>query len=126
MQYHKIAVWVLVALGVSGIMISPALANKASIQIEAPGDVVKGTTITITLNVSHKGNNWFHYTNWVRVAVNGSEVKRWEYTRGNRPESENFGLTFTYTVVEPVEIVAEANCNLHGSVGPATLKINLR
>ena len=126
MRYHRITIWLAVVSCLAALMVSPAMANKASVQIEAVGDVVQGDTITIKLNVSHKGNNWFHYTNWVRLVVNGTEVKRWEYTRSKRPEAENFTLAFSYTVKEPIEIVAEANCNLHGSMGPATLKVDPR
>ncbi|MFC1505398.1 desulfoferrodoxin family protein, partial [Thermodesulfobacteriota bacterium] len=68
----------------------------------------------------------FHYTNWVRVSVNGSELKRWEFSRSNRPENENFTLTVTYAVTAPIEIVAEANCNMHGSEGPATVTVNAK
>jgi desulfoferrodoxin (superoxide reductase-like protein) len=109
-----------------GLMTTPAIANKASLQIEAPTEVSSGTTITIKLNVMHEGNNWFHYTNWVRVTVNGSELKRWEFSRRNRPENENFTITVTYEVTAPIEIVAEANCNLHGSEGPATVTVNVK
>jgi desulfoferrodoxin (superoxide reductase-like protein) len=105
---------------------TPALANKTSLRIEAPTEVSPGSTITITLHVMHNGNNLFHYTNWVRVSINGTELQRWEFSRGNRPESENFTLTKTYTVSEPLEIVAEANCNLHGSAGPAFATVKLK
>ena len=37
---------------------------------------------------------------------------------GNRPEAAIFTKEVKLTVNEPLEIVAEANCNLHGSAGP--------
>ena len=126
MKPFKIVFAITVAVFLSGLLTMPAMANKSSLRIEAPAVVSPGTTITIQLHVSHNGNNYFHYTNWVRVAVNGSEIKRWEFSRGDRPESENFTLTIPYKVTTPIEIVAEANCNLHGSDGPATFAVNLK
>ena len=39
---------------------------------------------------------------------------------------ENFSKEITYTVNEPLEIVAEANCNTHGSNGKVTKKVSLK
>ena len=114
-----IAICLIAALG------TPAWANKTSVQIEVPATVSAGTTLTIRLHVTHDGNSWFHYTDWVRVTVNGTELKRWEFSRKNRPENENFTLEVTYPVTAAAEITAEANCNLHGSAGPAFATVNL-
>ena len=40
-----------------------AFANKASVSIDAPESAMKGSEITIKLNVEHDGNSMFHYTN---------------------------------------------------------------
>ena len=45
---------------------------------------------------------------------------------GNRPEGAIFTKEIKLMVNEPLEIVAEANCNLHGSAGPAKKKIALK
>ena len=104
----------------------PAFANKSAVTIEAPAETSPGSTITIKLNITHKGNSGFHYTQWVSLNINGTEVKRWEYTRKERPESDNFSLFFTQTVDSPIEIVAQARCNIHGSKGPATFKVDVK
>jgi hypothetical protein len=59
--------------------------------------------------------------------VNGSEIKRWKFGSFSRPESNNFSREITYTVTTgPLEIVAEANCNMHGSNGTATATVSTR
>ncbi len=106
---------------VFGVMMATSVfADKTSVQIEAPAKAKKGETITITVKVTHDGNNIFHFTNWVYVKVNGKEVARWEYSVANRPESENLSLTTTVTVEETAYIEAMGNCNLHGSTGMKT------
>ena len=103
-----------------------ALADKSSVTIEAPGSVVKGSEITIRINVAHDGNSMFHYTKWVYVMINGKETNRWEYSWRKRPEDKNFTKEITYTVNEPIEIVAEASCNTHGSEGKVTHTVSLK
>ena len=100
-----------------------AFADKTSVTIDAPASVKKGTEITIKINVKHKGNNFIHYTNWVVVKANGDEIARWDFSAGNRPENETFSRDLKYTVKGPTEITAQGNCNIHGSTGPAVLKI---
>lgn len=95
----------------------PALADKSAVQIDAPLTAAKGDEITIKLNVTHHGNNMFHYTNWVYVKANGKEIARWTFSSTKTPESENFIKEVKYTLNEPVQIEAEANCNIHGSTG---------
>jgi len=126
MKYAKNFILMGVALLVSTIVVTPVFANKAAVSIDAPVAVPQGTEITIKLNVTHHGNNWFHHVNWVYLKVNGEEVKRWEFSWKNRPESGNFTRTFTYNVVAPIKVTAEANCNLHGSQGPASLSIDVQ
>ncbi len=53
-----------------------AYANKTSVVIAAPEAASKGSSVTITITVSHNGNNWFHFTDWAYIKVNGTEVQR--------------------------------------------------
>lgn len=105
---------------------TPLFADKSSTKIEAPDNVKKGSTITIKITVTHSGNNFFHYTNWVYVNINGKEVARWDYSSSDRPENEIFSKEIKYTVNEPITIEAEANCNLHGSKGKSVKKIEVQ
>lgn len=57
-------------------------------------------------------------TKWVRVKVDGEEIKRWEYSMGSLPESARFTTEVTLLITGPCEVEAEASCNLHGSKGP--------
>lgn len=116
------AVMVLVITLYSGV----SLADKSAATIEVPDQAAKGTEITIKIHVTHSANNFFHYTNWVKVIVNGKEAAFWEYSTGNRPEDAKFTKEIKLTITEPMEIVAEANCNLHGGQGPAKKMINLQ
>jgi desulfoferrodoxin (superoxide reductase-like protein) len=102
-----------------------AWAGKSSVTIEAPAAAQKGSEITIKLNVAHNGNSVAHYTQWVYVKVNGKEIQRWEFGAFNRPESEKFLREVKITVNEPLEIIAEASCNLHGSAGSAKAKVEV-
>ena len=108
------------------ILANNALANKASVKIDAPDSVVKGSEITIKINVEHDSNSMFHYTKWVYVMINGKETNRWEYSWRKRPESNNFTKEITYTVNEPLEIVAEASCNTHGSENKVLHTVSLK
>jgi desulfoferrodoxin (superoxide reductase-like protein) len=103
-----------------------ALADKSAVRIEAQDAVAKGTEVTIKLHVTHNGNNLFHHTNWVKAQANGKEIARWDYSATNLPEGGNFTKEIKLTVNEALEIVAESNCNVHGSAGPATKKISVR
>jgi desulfoferrodoxin (superoxide reductase-like protein) len=105
---------------------SSLFANKTAVEIIAPKEVKKGTEITITLNVSHNGNNIMHYTNWVYVKINGKEYKRWEFSAFNRPEDERFSLSFKIIAEEPLKIEAQGNCNVHGSQGKETVTISVK
>ena len=116
------AVMILVITLYSGV----SLADKSTVTIEAPDQAAQGTEITVKIHVTHSANNFFHYTNWVKVMVNGKEAALWEYSAGNRPEDAKFTKEIKLTITEPMEIVAEANCNLHGSQGPAKKMISLQ
>ncbi|MFH2046571.1 MAG: desulfoferrodoxin family protein [Pseudomonadota bacterium] len=103
-----------------------ASANKSSVTIDAPESVTKGTEVTIKLNVKHDGNNMFHHSEWVYLKINGQEIARWDFSMFNRPETENFTEEVKYTVNEPVQIEAEASCNVHGSTGLKNAAINVK
>jgi desulfoferrodoxin (superoxide reductase-like protein) len=102
------------------------LADKSAVTIEAPDQAAKGTEVVVKLRVTHSANSFFHYTSWVQVKVNGKDTVLWEYSMGNRPEGAIFIKEVKLMVNEPLEIMAEANCNLHGSQGPAKRKIALK
>ncbi len=104
----------------------PAFANKASTSIEAPQTPTKGSEITIRVTVTHKGNSFLHYTKWLRVIANQKEIARWDYSSGQRPEAEVFTKEITIKALEDLEVTAEAHCNIHGSMGPATVKISVK
>jgi desulfoferrodoxin (superoxide reductase-like protein) len=106
----------MIAAMVLGITLSYgiAMADKSVAVIEAPDQVVKGTEITVKINVSHSANSFFHYTNRVKIMVNGKESALWEYSTLNRPGDANFTKEIQLTINEPTEIVAGANCNIHG------------
>ena len=101
-------------------------ADKSAVTIEAPDQAAKGTEVVVKLHVTHSANSFFHYTSWVQVKVNGKDTALWEYSMGNRPEGAIFTKEVKLTVNEPLDIVAEANCNMHGSAGPAKKKISLK
>jgi desulfoferrodoxin (superoxide reductase-like protein) len=95
-------------------------ANKTDVKITVPSQVKKGSQITITINVMHKGNTPGHHTDWVYLKINGKEVKRWSYDKANLPPDGNFTLTYIYTVTDNVlSVEAMGDCNIHGSAGAA-------
>jgi len=98
-------------------------ANKAATSIEAPENITKGSEITIRVTVTHNANNFTHYTKWLQIMINGKEIARWDYTAGNRPEGAIFTKEIKYKAEGDIEIKAEANCNIHGSAGPSTVKV---
>lgn len=101
------------------------LADKTSVSINAPASAAPGSEITIRVTATHSANNFLHYTDWLSVTVNGTEIARWKYTRSNRPESNEFTKEIKYTVHENSEIKAEGHCNMHGSKGPATAQVSV-
>ncbi|MBU1181727.1 MAG: hypothetical protein KKE00_00150 [Proteobacteria bacterium] len=103
-----------------------AFASKSSVSLTAPESVPKGTEVTIKVDVTHIGNNMFHHTNWVYLKINGKEVARWDFSATKTPESENFTREIKYTVDEPAQIEAEANCNIHGSAGITKAGISVK
>lgn len=104
---------------------SGVFANKTSVTVVAPEKVKKGTEVTVKIEVKHIGNTSGHYTDWVWLKVNGEEVKRWEYSKNHLPESQNFTLEFKVTAETDLEIIAEGNCNKHGSKGTDKVTIKV-
>lgn len=102
-----------------------SFANKTQVKIVAPEKAEKGTEITVKIDVKHIGNTKGHYTDWVWVKVNGEEYKRWEYTKTELPEDQNFTLEFTIKAESNLEIIAEGNCNKHGSKGEDKITITV-
>ena len=103
-----------------------AFANKASVSIEAPAEVTKGTEITIRVTVDHSADNIFHHVEWVQLNVNNNQVGYWRYSAVDLPPAAPFTKEIKYTVNENTEIRAEASCNLHGSAGPGFFKIVIK
>ena len=115
----------LVVFFISFVFAATAFADKTADSIVSPQSVKKGTEIAIKIVVNHNGNNFFHYTNWVYVHANGKEIARWDFSSGNRPESNDFTRQFKYTVTEKTELTAMGNCNMHGSAGKVNMLINV-
>ena len=103
-----------------------AFANKASVSIEAPAEVPKGTEITIRLTVDHNADNMFHHVEWAELSVNNRQVGYWKYSAFDLPPAATFTIEIKYTVNEDTEIRGEASCNLHGSAGPGFFKIAIK
>jgi len=101
----------------------PALADKASITIQAPPQAAKESEITVRLTITHSSNSFFHHVDWVEVSLNGQTAYRWEYSATKRPEAATFTKEIKIKIDRDTEIKAEANCNLHGSKCPAQEKV---
>jgi desulfoferrodoxin (superoxide reductase-like protein) len=106
---------IIAGIAVVFLAVAPALANKSGIRIEVPETVEQGKTLEIVLHVSHSGNNFMHYTQWVELKINGEVVEKWEYSATSKPPEETFVLTYIYPAAQDLEIEARASCNLHGS-----------
>lgn len=103
-----------------------ACANKSAVSIEAPASAEKGADVVVRATVTHSSNSYLHYTEWLRVDVDGKTVGKWEYTRSERPEGASFTKEVRVKAGKTLEIVAEASCNVHGSAGPAKTTIAVR
>ena len=106
--------------------VSVVFANKTEVAIEGPTEAAKGSEVTLRITATHSANTASHYTDWLKVTANQKEVGRWDYTKDNRPEGAVFTKEIKIKVTEDTEIVAEANCNMHGSKGPAKHKITVK
>ncbi|MBW1703549.1 MAG: hypothetical protein JRJ86_00090 [Deltaproteobacteria bacterium] len=105
---------------------SNALADKSTVKIEAPDEVVKGSEVVIKVHVSHSANNFFHHTEWLSIKANGKEIGSWEYSMTDLPEGARFTKEIKVTVNEDLVIEAKASCNLHGSAGVDRKKISVK
>ncbi len=114
---HKFTIAGILSLFVFLLFSVSTFANKTTVKVIAPEKAEKGTEITIKIEVTHMGNTKGHYTDWVLVKVNGEEYKKWEYSKENLPETQNFTLEFKIKAESNLEIVVEGNCNKHGSKG---------
>ena len=100
--------------------------NKSAVRIVVPNKVVKGSDVTITLEVTHSGNNFIHHVNWVYLKVNGVENKKWEFGSFSLPEKEDFSRTVTIKADDKLDLEADANCNIHGSMGVSKATVLLQ
>lgn len=126
MKLFKISFLLISSLFLALYFTDCAYADKSSVAIEAPESAAVGSEVTIKITVTHSANNFIHHTNWVYVMVNGKEVGRWEYSWNKKPSAAIFTKEIKYKVTGPLEIKAEANCNIHGSKGPETKTISVR
>ena len=97
-------------------------ANKSDIEIIAPDTAVKGSVITIRINVTHNANNIFHHTKWAYIKVNGNQVGIWGYPFN----SKNFSKEVQVNVTGQLEIEAMSYCNIHGSTGARTKTVSIK
>jgi desulfoferrodoxin (superoxide reductase-like protein) len=108
----------------SVVMISfPVWANQTSVEISASTSIKKGSEVVAKILISHKGNTEKHFTEWVKLSVNGKEIALWSYSPKNLPPGESFTLEKKIIINEDSEISAEGSCNLHGSAGLKKLMI---
>jgi desulfoferrodoxin (superoxide reductase-like protein) len=126
MKQFNILLFVIVLLITYVCASGPAFADKASITIDVPTVAAKGSEITIKVTVIHSTNNFFHHVEWVYVKINGKEVARWDFSGSKKPENTTFAREIKFQANEPLEISAEASCNMHGSKGPAMVNISIK
>ena len=125
MKKLKIELVVAVFIFIFCVSSGAAFANQSSVSLEAPNSVERGTEITIKVHVTHSANNYFHYTKWVSIKVDGEAIARWNYGKHKykRPKAKNFTREIKYIVTDDVIIEAEASCNIHGSKKKAIKKV---
>ena len=114
---RKITITGIITFFVFLLLSTSSFANKTAVKITAPEKAQKGTEITVKIEVTHMGNTSGHHTDWVWIKVNGEEIKKWEYTKKNLPDNQNFTLEIKIKAEATMEISAEGNCNRHGSKG---------
>ena len=128
MKKLKIELVVAVFIFIFCVSSGAAFANQSSVSLEAPNSVERGTEITIKVHVTHSANNYFHYTKWVSIKVDGEAIARWNYGKHKykRPKAKNFTREIKYIVTDDVIIEAEASCNIHGSKKKAIKKVFIK
>lgn len=112
---------------VGGVLVSagPAWANQAEARLEVQDSAPKGSEITIRMTVIHSSNNFFHYTEWAQIYVNGKEIARWDFNSLNLPENATFSREVKTKVEGNLYVSGKASCNLHGSANEATANVKL-
>lgn len=121
----RIGIFVAILLLPLGIGAGIAHADKSGAVLVGPDQAASGTEITLRIHVTHSDNSFLHHTNWVRVKVNGEEIRSWEYSFNHLPEAAKFSKEVRILINGPSEVEAEANCSLHGSKGPARKTITI-
>ena len=103
-----------------------AFADKASVTLDVPDSAAQGSEITIKITVTHNADNFIHHVDWAYVMVNGKEIERWKFKWNKLPPDAVFTKEIKYKVEGPVEIKTEADCNIHGSKGPAVKSVAVK
>jgi desulfoferrodoxin (superoxide reductase-like protein) len=103
----------------------PAWADKSSVSIEAPKGAEKNAEVVLRFTVTHHGNSIFHYTQWLKVEIDGKPAGRWDFTGSNRPEGATFVREMRVKAIKSLDIAAEASCNIHGGAGVAKSTIQV-
>ncbi len=126
MKQIKTSLFLIAILLMGLYMADSVYANIPTVAIEAPESAANGSEITIKVTVTHSANNIFHHVDWLYIMVNGREVERWEYSWNKRPPDATFTKEIKYKVNGPLEIKAEAHCNMHGSKGPVVVNVKVQ
>lgn len=56
-----------------------AEANNSSVSIQQPVRIDDSGKAEIQCTVPHRGNNFLHHTEWLRVSSDGKELTRWNF-----------------------------------------------
>jgi len=126
MRHVRLTLLLISALFMTLSFAESAFADKASVTLEAPESASIGSEITIKITVTHSADNFIHHVDWAYIMVNGKEVERWKYKWNDLPPDAGFSKEIKYKVQGPAEIKADANCNIHGSKGPAIKAIAVK
>ena len=126
MRHVRLTLLLISALFMTLSFAESAFADKASVTLEAPESASIGSEITIKIIVTHSADNFIHHVDWAYIMVNGNEVERWKYKWNHLPPDAVFSKEIKYKVQGPTEIKADANCNIHGSKGPAIKTIAVK
>lgn len=126
MRHVRLTLLLISALFMTLSFAESAFADKASVTLEAPESASIGSEITIKIIVTHSADNFIHHVDWAYIMVNGNEVERWKYKWNDLPTDAVFSKEIKYKVQGPIEIKVDANCNLHGSKGPAMKTVTVK
>jgi len=126
MRHFRLTLLLISALFMTLSFAESAFADKASVTLEVPESASIGSEITMKITVTHSADNFIHHVDWAYIMVNGKEVERWKYKWNDLPPAAVFSKEIKYKVQGPTEIKADANCNIHGSKGPAIKTIAVK